>query len=108
MGASATKDPEMKAAFLIVTSAVSAGCSTIAGDSTERRVVYVCNYGPNLTVAYSQSAARIESADGTVTLRKRFSGPDFWYESGTHSLRVSGDEITYIDRKMAPRRCRTS
>lgn len=98
----------MKAAFLIIASAIFAGCSTIAGDASERRVVYVCNYGPNLTVAYAPSVARIESADGTVTLRQRPSGSGFWYESGTHSLRVSGDEITYKDRHMAPRQCRAT
>jgi len=98
----------MRAAFLIVTLAVLAGCSTIAGDATERRVVYVCNYGPNLTVAYARSEARIESADGTVTLRQRTSGSGFWYESATHSLRGKGDEITYIDRQMAPRQCRAT
>lgn len=98
----------MRASFLIATSAVLAGCSTIADDTTERRVAYVCNYGPNLTVAYARAEARIESADGTVTLRQQPSGSGSLYESGTHSLRVSGDEITYIDRKMAPRRCRAT
>ena len=98
----------MKAAVLIVTSAALAGCSTIASDAPERRVVYACNYGPNLTVAYAGSVARIESADGIVTLRQRPSGSGFWYESGTHSLRGSGDEITYTDRHMAPRQCRAT
>ena len=105
---SATRGPEMKAAYLIVASAVLAGCSTIAGDATERRVVYACNYGPNLTVAYSQSVASIESEGGTVTLRQRRSGSGFWYESATHSLRGKGDEITYIDRQMAPKQCRAT
>ena len=95
----------MKAAFLIVASAVLSGCSTVAGDASERRVVYACNYGPNLTVVYAQSVARIESAEGTVTLRRRASDSGFWYESATHSLRGSGDEITYKDRQMAPRQC---
>ena len=98
----------MKAAYLIVTSAVLAGCATVAQDSTERRVVYACNYGPNLTVTYSRSAARVESADGTVSLRQRSSSSGFWYESATHSLRGSGDEITYVDRQMAPRQCRAT
>ena len=96
----------MKAAMLIVASAVLAGCSTIAGDGGERRVVYACNYGPNLTVVYSHSTARIESADGTVTLEQRPAASGFWYESATHSLRGSGNEITYKDRQMAPRQCR--
>ena len=95
----------MKAAILINASAVLAGCSTFAGNASERRVVYACNYGPNLTVTYARSAARIESADGTVTLRQQRSASGFWYESATHSLRGSGDEITYKDRQMAPRQC---
>ena len=98
----------MKAAFLIVASAVLAGCSTVAGDASERRVVYACNYGPNLTVVYARSVARIESAEGTVTLRQRPSGSGFWYESATHSLRGSGDEITYKDRQMALKQCRAT
>ena len=98
----------MKAAWLIVTPAVLAGCSTIAGEASERRVVYACNYGPNLTVAYSRSTARIESAEGTVTLNQRPAVSGFWYESATHSLRGSGNEITYKDRQMAPRQCRAT
>lgn len=108
MGVAATKELEMQAAFPIIASAILAGCSTIAGDASERRVVYECNYGPNLTVTYAQSVARIESVDGTVTLRQRPSSSGFWYESGTHSLRGSGDEITYVDRQMAPRLCRAT
>lgn len=101
----------MKAAFLIIASAASmvlAGCSTITGHPSERRVTYACNYGPNLTVVYSRSTARIESDDGTVTLEQRPAASGFWYESATHSLRGSGEEITYIDRQMAPRQCRAT
>jgi membrane-bound inhibitor of C-type lysozyme len=95
----------MKAAILIVSSALLAGCATNAGDAPERRVTYACNYGPNLTIAYGQSSARIESKDGTVTLRQRPASSGFWYESATHSLRGNGDEITYKDRQMAPKQC---
>ena len=98
----------MKAAILIAASAVLAGCSTIAGQPSERRVTYACNYGANLTVVYGRSFARIESADGAVTLSQRPSGTGFWYESATHSLRGSGNEISYKDRQMAPRQCRAS
>ena len=97
----------MKAAILITASAVLAG-STIAGQPSERRVTYACSYGPNLTVVYGRSFARIESADGAVTLAQRPSGSGFWYESATHSLRGSGNEITYKDRHMAPRQCRAT
>jgi membrane-bound inhibitor of C-type lysozyme len=96
----------MKAACLIATSAALAGCATVADKPTERRVEYVCNYGPKLTVVYAPSVARIESGEGSVTLKQRRSGSGFWYESATHSLRGKGDEITYIDRQMAPRLCR--
>jgi|SRR5688572_4381370 len=96
----------MKPAVLIVASAVLAGCSTVADDASERRVVYACNYGPNLTVVYTPTVARIESPEGSVTLRQRTSGSGFWYESATHSLRGSGDEITYKDRQMSPKQCR--
>ena len=95
----------MKTAFLIATSVVLAGCATFKGDATQRRVTYACNYGPSLTVTYAQATARVESADGTVTLKQRPSGSGFWFESVTHSLRGSGDEITYIDRQMAPKQC---
>lgn len=95
----------MKAAYLIVTS-VLAGCATVAGAPTERRVEYVCNYGPKLTVVYAPSVARIESGEGSVTLKQRRSASGFWYESATHSLRGKGDEVTYIDRQMAPRVCK--
>ena len=101
----------MKTAFLIIASAASillAGCSTITGDPSERRVTYACSYGPNLTVVYSRFTARIESDDGTVTLEQRPAASGFWYESATHSLRGSGEEITYIDRQMAPRQCRAT
>lgn len=98
----------MKAAFLIATSTVLVGCATIGGEATERRAVYACNYGPDLTITYAGSVARIESADGTVTLRQRRSGSGFWYESATHSLRGSGNEITYKDRQMAPKLCRAT
>ena len=94
--------------MLIVASAASAlaGCSTITGQPSERRVTYACNYGPNLTVVYSRSTARIDSADGTVTLEQRPAASGFWYESATHSLRGSGNEISYKDRQMAPKQCR--
>jgi hypothetical protein len=96
----------LNASFLIIASLISAGCSTITGDATERRVVYACNYGPNLTVTFAPSEARIESSDGTVTLRQRRPpGPGFWYQSATHSLRGDGDDIIYIDRQMAPKHC---
>ncbi len=98
----------MKAVYLIVTSAALAGCATVADKPAERRVEYVCNYGPKLTVVYAPSVARIESADGVITLRQRTSGSGFWYESATHSLRGKGDEITYRDRQMAPKVCRAS
>ena len=98
----------MKAAFPIVASAVLAGCSTIAGDASERRVTYACNYGPNLMVTYGRTFALIESADGTVTLQQRSSSRGQWYESATHSLQVSGAEITYKDRQMAPKQCRAA
>lgn len=98
----------MKAAYPIMVSAALAGCSTFSGSATERRVIYSCNYGPSLTVTYARSVARVESVDGTVTLRQRPSGSGFWYESATHSLRGQGDEITYTDRQMAPRQCRAA
>lgn len=104
-GVSATKEQEMKAALLIASSVALAGCSTFKGDASQRRVTYACNYGPNLTVTYAQATARIESAEGTVTLKQRPAGSGFWFESVTHSLRGSGDDITYIDRQMAPRLC---
>jgi hypothetical protein len=96
----------MKASFLIFASAILAGCSTIDDDTSGQRVVYVCNYGPDLAVTFGPYVAHIESDEGTVTLRQRPSTPGFWYESGTHSLRVYGDQITYRDRQMAPRQCR--
>ena len=102
---SSTKDEEMKVALLIATSVALAGCATFKGDATQRRVTYACNYGPNLTVTFAQAMARVESADGTVTLEQRPSNSGFWFESVTHSLRGSGDEITYSDRQMAPRQC---
>jgi membrane-bound inhibitor of C-type lysozyme len=108
MGASTTEVLEMKAAFLIIAPAVLAGCATTAGDATERRVVYACNYGANLTVTYAPSVARIESEAGTVTLRQRPSAPGFWYESGTHTLSGSGDEIIYKVGHMAPKQCRAT
>jgi len=98
----------MKAAFLTMSMVLLAGCSTIADDGGERRVVYACNYGPNLTVVYAPSVARIESTDGAVTLRQRPSGSGFWYEDATHSLRGKGDDITYQDRQMAPKQCRAT
>jgi hypothetical protein len=105
MLASATKDPAMKPALLIISLSVLAGCATIGGNATERHVTYACNYGPNLKITYGPHTARIESSDGMVTLRKRPSSSGFWYESATHSLRVNGDDITYKDRQMAPRLC---
>lgn len=111
MGLATTKGPELRTALLIIASAASAivaGCATIAGGASERQVVYACNYGPNLTVIYGRTFARIESADGTVTLQQRPSTSDGWYQSATHSLRVSGNEITYIDRQMAPKQCRAT
>jgi len=97
----------MRIALLVATSAILAGCATLGGGKPgERRVTYACNYGPNLTVVYAPSVARIESPDGTVTLEQRPSGSGFLYESATHSLRGKGNEITYTDRQMAPRQCR--
>jgi membrane-bound inhibitor of C-type lysozyme len=98
----------MKTAYLIIVFAVLAGCSTITGDRSTRRVVYSCNYGPNLTVTFAGTAATIESSDGTVTLRQRPAASGFWYESTTHSLQGSGDEIVYKDRQMAPKQCRAT
>ena len=96
----------MKAAFLIAAFVALAGCTTFKSDPTQRRVTYACNYGPNLTVTYAQATARVESTDGTVTLNQRASSSGFRFESATHSLHGMGDEITYIDRQMAPKECR--
>lgn len=105
MGLTQPRDRKMKAAFLILVSATLAGCSTIAGETKERRVVYACNYGPELTITYAPGTARVESAEGTVSLRQRTVASGFWYESATHSLRGSGDDITYVNRQMAPKKC---
>ena len=94
----------MKAALLFATLAVLAGCSTVS-DRVPGRVTYACNYGPDLSIDYGPNVANIESPDGTVTLRLRSSSSGFWYESATHSLHVNGDNITYKDRQMAPRKC---
>ena len=96
----------MKSFLLIGTSAFLAGCATLGGTPNERRVTYACNYGPNLTIVYAPSVARIESADGMVTLDQRPSGSGFLYESVTHTLRGKGNDIRYTDRQMAPRECR--
>jgi membrane-bound inhibitor of C-type lysozyme len=95
----------MKALQLIAASALLAACATITGKGGERRVTYACNYGPDLTITYAGSDARIQSEDGMVTLPQRPSGSGFWYESATHSLRGKGREITYLDRQMAPKQC---
>jgi membrane-bound inhibitor of C-type lysozyme len=105
MATSATKDPAMKSALLIISLSVLAGCATTGGNAAERHVTYACNYGPNLVISYGPRTARIESSDGTVTLRQWPSSSGSWYESATHSLRVNGDDITYKDRQMAPRQC---
>jgi len=94
----------MKAAFLFVLLAILVGCSTVSGNAPGR-VTYDCNYGPDLSIDYGANVANIESPDGIVTLLQRSSSSGFWYESATHSLRVNGDNITYTDRQMAPRRC---
>lgn len=86
------------------------GCSTLGGDAEPgpRRINYDCNYGPRLTITYAGSTAVIESSDGVVTLDRRPSASGFWYQSATHSLRGSGNEISYTMRQMAPRLCQAS
>ena len=95
----------MKLALLIISFAALTGCATIGRNATERHVTYACNYGPSIIITYGPYTARIESSDGTVTLRQRPSSSGFWYESATHSLRVNGGDITYKHRQMAPRQC---
>ena len=96
----------MKASLLLVPAAVLTGCATLGLGDAERSITYACNYGPNLTITYAGAEARIESEDGMVSLRQRPSAAGFWYESATHSLRGSRQQITYVDRQMAPRQCR--
>jgi len=98
----------MKLPFLIVIPVILAGCTTTPPSATERRVEYVCNYGPNLTVTYAHGMARIDGPNETVTLRQRPSSSGFRFESATHSLQGVGDHITYKDRQMAPKTCQAS
>ena len=56
-----------------------------------------------IVVVFAGDTARIESETGPpIVMQRRPSASGFWYESGTHSIRGAGDEITYTIGRMAP------
>lgn len=80
------------------------GCMTM-GDE-ERRVLYACDRGPEITVIYAGDAARVIEAGGEFTLQREATGSGFSYISATRSIRGKGDEISYAIGRMAPTTCR--
>jgi membrane-bound inhibitor of C-type lysozyme len=85
-----------------------AACVTDSGGggAAERRVIFECDRGPEIVVVFAGDVARIESETGPpIVMQQRVSGSGFWYESGTHSIRGKGEEITYTIGRMAPMTC---
>ncbi|MEW5683541.1 MAG: MliC family protein [Pseudomonadota bacterium] len=95
----------MRLILILSAAAGLAGCASMKAEG--RKVTYVCDRGPGLTVVYSEGLARIEAADGaSITLQQRPSASGTWYESPTHSLRGKGDEVTYTIGRMVPMQCK--
>jgi hypothetical protein len=86
-----------------------AACATDGGGgggTAERRVIFQCDRGPEIVVVFAGDVARIESETGPpIVMQQRPAGSGFWYESGTHSIRGKGDEITYTIGRMVPMTC---
>src|SRR5262245_34803846 len=75
-----------------------AGCvgSTNPPTAGGRRVTYVCERGPGMTIVYAGDVARVEHGSGqTLILQRRKTGDGFWYESPSHRLRGKGNQITF-------------
>lgn len=79
------------------------GCATMDGE--ERRVVYACERGADITVVYRGDEARVIEAGGEFILRREPTASGVSYTSGTRSLRGKGDEIIYAIGRMAPMTC---
>lgn len=76
------------------------------GSTAERRQIFTCDRGPEIVVVFAGDTARIESETGPpIVMQRRPSASGFWYESGTHSIRGAGEEITYTIGRMAPMIC---
>jgi membrane-bound inhibitor of C-type lysozyme len=102
----------MKTIFAGTLVVALAGCATSpAADSSaassERRVTYACEGGPDLTVVYAENVARVVQPDGsTVDLPQQVTGSGFSYGTPMQSIRGKGTELTYTIGRMVPRQCR--
>ena len=99
----------MRAALPICAALTLAACATAPGDSggtAERRVIYQCDRGDEIVVVFAGDVARIESETGPpIVMQRRQSASGFWFESGTHSIRGTEDQITYTIGRMVPMAC---
>jgi heat shock protein HslJ len=72
-----------------------------------RDVVFDCENGDRITVAFTQGLARLTDAQGRVhELRQLRAASGIWYEGGGQSLRGKGPEITWKAGRGAGLMCR--
>lgn len=82
-----------------------AGCMTLTPDDA-RYVTYACEGGPEMTVVYAGSTARIENPGGQrIELQRLERGSGVIYSSATRTIRGDGDTITYEVGRAAPVAC---
>jgi hypothetical protein len=94
----------MKAITLLAALPLAA-CMTLTPDDA-RHVTYACDGGPEITVVYAGSTARIENPGGPRIELQRLERPTgVIYSSAIRTIRGEGDTITYQIGRAAPMTC---
>jgi hypothetical protein len=71
-----------------------------------RRVTYACDKGTPITVVYNGNVARVERGSGEMDILPRHASDNgFWYESPSHRLRGTGNQIWYATAWKSAVRC---
>lgn len=76
------------------------------GNTAERRIIYQCDRGDEINVVFAGDVARIESPSGPpIVLQRRPADSGFLFETATHSIRGTDEQITYTIGRMVPMTC---
>jgi len=97
----------MNAILPVLAALTLAACATDGGGAAaEQRVSYRCDRGDEIVVVFAGDVARIESpTDPPIVMQRGQADSGFLFESGTHSIRGTQDQISYTIGRMVPMTC---
>ena len=106
-GADTLTQPRMKASAPVLAALALAACTTDDGGAgAERRVVYQCDRGDEIVVVFAGDVARIESPTSPpIVMQRGQAASGFLFESGTHSIRGTEQQVSYAIGRMVPMTC---